>query len=399
MIIMDHVLGRNDEQIQCRGVLHIVEAGDTLYKIGKKYGVPVSRVMYANPYVNIYNLQPGDEICVPLMAPRAPLGENEVPGRMPGPMPGVGMGAPMPRRPRNGMGGPMPGQTGTGMGGQMPMQPGGGMGGSMPVQPGGGMGCPMPGQTGSGMGCPMSGQTRAGMNGSIPGQTGSGMGGQMPQADRNGMGFSQVPAMETGNDGGLNSVDEKYMGTGTAWNEENRGAWEAGWKGMAEEPDGTMQRQVYTDIEGGQLQPEMDETQLRMNEEEMQQRDQMEGAVMRADMENAWTPEGTEGAAMPADIDRVQTSADTENEQMTMDVDNAQMYADMDHTDQYVDIEEGYLQTNGESHDTVEAEMVQEGGTERSVAGTSLERQRRSPWYRTEVTPQMMQEYLQSERR
>lgn len=213
------------------------------------------------------------------------------------------------------------------------------------------------------------------------------------------MGFSQVPAMETGNDGGLNSVDEKYMGTGTAWNEENRGAWEAGWKGMAEEPDGTMQRQVYADIEGGQLQPEMDETQLRMNEEEMQQRDQMEGAVMRADMENAWMPEGTEGAAMPADIDRVQTSADTEKEQMTMDVDNAQMSADMDHTDQYVDIEEGYLQTNGESHDTVEAEMVQEGGKERSVAGTSLERQRRSPWYRTEVTPQMMQEYLQSERR
>lgn len=79
---MDHFLGRNDEQIQCRGILHIVEAGDTLYKIGKKYGVPLSRVMYANPYVNVYNLQPGDEICVPVMTPRIPAGENRMPQQM-----------------------------------------------------------------------------------------------------------------------------------------------------------------------------------------------------------------------------------------------------------------------------------------------------------------------------
>ena len=72
---MDYFLGRNDEQMQCRGILHIVEAGDTLYKIGKKYGVAVSRIMYANPYVNVYNLQIGDEICVPVMVPRMPMGE------------------------------------------------------------------------------------------------------------------------------------------------------------------------------------------------------------------------------------------------------------------------------------------------------------------------------------
>lgn len=79
---MDHFLGRNDEQMQCRGILHIVEAGDTLYKIGKKYGVPVSRVIYANPYVNVYNLQIGDEICVPVMTPRRLSGENNMPQRM-----------------------------------------------------------------------------------------------------------------------------------------------------------------------------------------------------------------------------------------------------------------------------------------------------------------------------
>ncbi len=67
---MDNFLGRNDETMQCRGMLHIVAKGDTLYKIGKKYGAPVSRIMYANPYVDVYNLQEGDEICVPVRTPR-----------------------------------------------------------------------------------------------------------------------------------------------------------------------------------------------------------------------------------------------------------------------------------------------------------------------------------------
>lgn len=74
---MDHFLGTMDEQMQCRGILHIVESGDTLYKIGKKYGVPVSRIMYANPYVNVYNLQIGDEICVPVLVPRMPARESQ----------------------------------------------------------------------------------------------------------------------------------------------------------------------------------------------------------------------------------------------------------------------------------------------------------------------------------
>lgn len=74
---MDSFFGRNNSQMQCRGVLHIVEYGDTLYKIGKKYGVPLSRIMYANPYVNVYNLQVGDEICVPVMSPRD-LTENQM---------------------------------------------------------------------------------------------------------------------------------------------------------------------------------------------------------------------------------------------------------------------------------------------------------------------------------
>ena len=45
--------------------LHVVEPGDTLYRLSKKYQVTVSAIMYANPYVDAYNLQVGDEIYIP----------------------------------------------------------------------------------------------------------------------------------------------------------------------------------------------------------------------------------------------------------------------------------------------------------------------------------------------
>ncbi|MBQ8185153.1 MAG: LysM peptidoglycan-binding domain-containing protein [Lachnospiraceae bacterium] len=54
----------------CRGFLHVVEDGDTLYWLSKRYEVPLSSILLANPYVNVYNLQKGDEICIP--RPRCP---------------------------------------------------------------------------------------------------------------------------------------------------------------------------------------------------------------------------------------------------------------------------------------------------------------------------------------
>ena len=51
--------------MQCPGFLHVVEAGDTLYLLSRRYRVPLSLILLANPYVNVYNLQPGDEICIP----------------------------------------------------------------------------------------------------------------------------------------------------------------------------------------------------------------------------------------------------------------------------------------------------------------------------------------------
>lgn len=57
------------ERRRCMGFMHVIEKGDTLYKIGKQYGVKVSALMLANPYVNVYNLQVGDELCIPKMRP------------------------------------------------------------------------------------------------------------------------------------------------------------------------------------------------------------------------------------------------------------------------------------------------------------------------------------------
>ena len=37
-----------------------------MYKIAKMHHVSLWELMYENPYVNVYRLQPGDEICVPV---------------------------------------------------------------------------------------------------------------------------------------------------------------------------------------------------------------------------------------------------------------------------------------------------------------------------------------------
>ncbi|PXV85373.1 LysM domain-containing protein [Lachnotalea glycerini] len=50
---------------RCKGFYYIIKEGDTLYKISKAYEVSVSDLMLANPYVNVYNLQINDEICIP----------------------------------------------------------------------------------------------------------------------------------------------------------------------------------------------------------------------------------------------------------------------------------------------------------------------------------------------
>lgn len=70
---MSNMYDNGDERrrpMGCRGYVHVVEAGDTLYKLAKKYDVKLFDIMRLNPYVNVYNLQIGDEICIPTMAAR-----------------------------------------------------------------------------------------------------------------------------------------------------------------------------------------------------------------------------------------------------------------------------------------------------------------------------------------
>ncbi len=65
----------------CRGIIHVIEQGDTLYLLGRRYRVSVSSIMYANPFVNIYNLQVGDELCIPVGTQSRSV--EEIESRMP----------------------------------------------------------------------------------------------------------------------------------------------------------------------------------------------------------------------------------------------------------------------------------------------------------------------------
>lgn len=49
----------------CRGEKHVVKEGDTLYQISRMHRVPLHLILRANPGVDVYNLQVGEEICVP----------------------------------------------------------------------------------------------------------------------------------------------------------------------------------------------------------------------------------------------------------------------------------------------------------------------------------------------
>lgn len=54
------------ENMRCRGIVHTVRPGDTLYKISRIYGVTVDQLMDSNDDINVYNLQVGSKICVPV---------------------------------------------------------------------------------------------------------------------------------------------------------------------------------------------------------------------------------------------------------------------------------------------------------------------------------------------
>ena len=47
------------------GILHRVQKGENLYRLGEKYQVTVTAILDANPYTDAYQLQEGDEILIP----------------------------------------------------------------------------------------------------------------------------------------------------------------------------------------------------------------------------------------------------------------------------------------------------------------------------------------------
>ena len=51
----------------CNGHMHMIKKGDTLYALSRRYHVPLEVMLRANPYVDVYNLQPGDTVCIPRM--------------------------------------------------------------------------------------------------------------------------------------------------------------------------------------------------------------------------------------------------------------------------------------------------------------------------------------------
>lgn len=63
-----------EERSRCRGMIYKVDQGDTLYSISRKYGLTVRDLMRSNPFVNVYNLQVGEELCIPVALGNPPEG-------------------------------------------------------------------------------------------------------------------------------------------------------------------------------------------------------------------------------------------------------------------------------------------------------------------------------------
>ena len=56
----------------CKGQVYKVEKGDTLYSISRKYNLRVRDLMRENPFVNVYQLQVGEELCIPVLSDHNP---------------------------------------------------------------------------------------------------------------------------------------------------------------------------------------------------------------------------------------------------------------------------------------------------------------------------------------
>lgn len=60
------------QQRRCPGPSHIVQPGDTLFSIARRFGVSLDALIAANPGVDPMNLQIGEIICLPIGVPPTP---------------------------------------------------------------------------------------------------------------------------------------------------------------------------------------------------------------------------------------------------------------------------------------------------------------------------------------
>lgn len=51
---------------KCNGIVHTIKKGDSLYLLSRYYKVPIGEIMAVNPNMNVYNLQIGEELCIPV---------------------------------------------------------------------------------------------------------------------------------------------------------------------------------------------------------------------------------------------------------------------------------------------------------------------------------------------
>lgn len=59
----------NEPQVSCpEGRLYTIRPGDTLYAISQRFGVPVQRIIAANPGIDPNNLRVAQIICIPITA-------------------------------------------------------------------------------------------------------------------------------------------------------------------------------------------------------------------------------------------------------------------------------------------------------------------------------------------
>ncbi|WP_205839164.1 LysM peptidoglycan-binding domain-containing protein [Velocimicrobium porci] len=126
----------------CEGKVHIVEKGDTLYKLSRKYNVPLALILRANPFTDVYNMQVGDEICIPVQIEMQPVRPENG---------GIGMQPSRPESDGMGMQPSRPGSDGMGMQPSRPGSDGMGMQPSRPESDGMGMQPSRPGNDGMGM--------------------------------------------------------------------------------------------------------------------------------------------------------------------------------------------------------------------------------------------------------